>query len=201
MEYSDKLYTYYLELARAPCSQTSFAGTDVRFSSEYEALESELAKVQSLHGTGQPDWQKIIDISERLLREQSKDLRVAVWLTWALYQCESFCGLLAGLGLLRHLCDRHWPAVYPGKPRTRGAALGWLVLRFESLFSENFSLHEQQPLFRSMLEHLEPCHRRGPPAAKGDLGGLRANFLLTSQRNPGPFQMAAWRTFRLPEQL
>lgn len=154
MEYSDKLYTYYLELARAPCSQTSFAGTDVRFSSEYEALESELAKVQSLHGTGQPDWQKIIDISERLLREQSKDLRVAVWLTWALYQCESFCGLLAGLGLLRHLCDRHWPAVYPGKPRTRGAALGWLVLRFESLFAENFSLHEQQPLFRSMLEHL-----------------------------------------------
>ena len=36
---------------------------------------------------------------------------------------------------------------------------------------------------------------------KADLAGLRANYLLTSQRTPGPFEMEAWRTFRLPEQL
>ncbi|NWE37268.1 type VI secretion protein IcmF, partial [Pseudomonas gingeri] len=34
-----------------------------------------------------------------------------------------------------------------------------------------------------------------------DLAGLRANYLLTSRRTPNPFQMAQWRTFRLPEQL
>ena len=36
---------------------------------------------------------------------------------------------------------------------------------------------------------------------KAELAGMRANFLLTSHRSPGPFQMANWRTFRLPEQL
>lgn len=36
---------------------------------------------------------------------------------------------------------------------------------------------------------------------KADLAGLRANFLLTSQRTPSPFPLAEWRTFRLPEQL
>lgn len=36
---------------------------------------------------------------------------------------------------------------------------------------------------------------------KADLAGLRANYLLTSRRTPNPFQMAQWRTFRLPEQL
>lgn len=154
MAYSDKLYDYYLELAQLPCSQTRFAGSDMRFSSEYEFLESELGKAQSMHGSSQPDWHKVLETSEQLLRQQSKDLRVAVWLTWALHQRESFAGLLAGLGLLRYLCEQHWPALYPEKPRTRGAAFSWLVLRLEPLFTESLSLQSQQPLFQSVLEHL-----------------------------------------------
>ena len=154
MGYSDKLCVHYLELAKLPCSQTSFAGGDIRYSSEYEALESELGKMQSIHGAGQPDWPKTLNISECLLREQSKDLRVAVWLTWALYQRESFAGLLAGLGLLRHLCEHHWSTVHPQKLRTRSAAFGWLVLRLETLLVQSLSLQDQQPLFRALLEQL-----------------------------------------------
>ncbi len=36
---------------------------------------------------------------------------------------------------------------------------------------------------------------------KADVGGLRANYLLTSQRTPNPFDMEALRTFRMPAQL
>lgn len=154
MIYSDKLLDYYLEMARSPCSAATFAGSDMRFSSEYEALEFELAKAQSIHGSGQPDWQKVRDVAEGVLRHHSKDLRVAVWLTWALHQCESFPGLLAGLGLLRDLCERHWGEVYPAKPRTRAAAFGWLVLRLEPLCLQNLALHPQRPLFQAILEHL-----------------------------------------------
>lgn len=154
MMYSDKLCDYYLELARIPCGRESFAGSDMRFSSEYESLESELAKVHSIHGTSQPDWQKVIDLGECLLRQHSKDLRVVVWLTWALHQRESFPGLLAGLGLLRDLCERHWAVVYPVKLRTRAAAFAWLVLRLEPLSVQNLPLTHQRPLFQAILEHL-----------------------------------------------
>ncbi|MGK9517880.1 hypothetical protein O6467_24310, partial [Salmonella enterica subsp. enterica] len=58
------------------------------------------------------------------------------------------------LGLIRHLCEHHWAVVYPAKLRTRGAALGWLALRLEQVFAQSFSLKDQQPLFRCMLEHL-----------------------------------------------
>lgn len=47
----------------------------------------------------------------------------------------------------------------------------------------------------------EPASGRDAHLLKSDLGGLRANFLLTSQRNPSPFPLGDWRTFRLPEQL
>ncbi len=36
---------------------------------------------------------------------------------------------------------------------------------------------------------------------KADVGGLRANYLLTSQRTPNPFDMGVLRTFRMPVRL
>ena len=155
MSYSSKLSAHYLELAKASVSKENFAGEDVRFSSEYEALESELGKASSMHESGQIDWLKIRENSENLLRTQSKDLRVGAWLTWALYQRESFPGLLAGLGLLHHLCENHWAEVYPNKARTRAAAISWLVPRLEQVLNENVALKEQLPLFRRLVEHLE----------------------------------------------
>lgn len=57
-------------------------------------------------------------------------------------------------------------------------------------------------LFRLFeLMQNEAASGRDAQILKADLAGLRANYLLISQRNPSPFQMATWRTFRLPEQL
>lgn len=104
MTYSTKLSAHYLELAKAPVCEEKFAGEDARYSIEYEALESELGKAQSMQARGQIDWLRIRENSEKLLRSQSKDVRVGTWLTWALYQRESFQGLLAGLGLPTRTC-------------------------------------------------------------------------------------------------
>ncbi|BCX71257.1 type VI secretion system protein TssA [Pseudomonas izuensis] len=90
-----------------------------------------------------------------MLRTKSKDLRVSAWLTWALYQCESFQGLLAGLGMLHHLCQCRWADIYPNKPRTRAAAINWLVSRLEQVLTEDVAIKEQLQLFRRLVEHLE----------------------------------------------
>ncbi|MBC3373010.1 type VI secretion system protein TssA [Pseudomonas sp. SWRI92] len=155
MSYSEKLSARYLALARSPVSGKNFAGADVRFSDEYEALESELGKAQSIHENSQVDWLKVLEQSEALLRTQSKDLRVAAWLTWALYQRESFLGLLAGLGLLRYLCKSHWLELHPVKVRTRAASLHWLVPRLEAALGNDVAIPKQLTLFRDLAEHLE----------------------------------------------
>lgn len=155
MSYSSKLHARYHEVARQAVSPDCFAGEDVRFSSEYEALEGELNKAQSVHESGQIDWLRVLENSETLLRTQSKDLRVAAWLTWALYQRESFPGLLAGVGLLQHLCEQHWAQVHPAKPRTRAAAIGWLVPRLEQVLGENVAIKEQLALFRRLVDSLQ----------------------------------------------
>ena len=177
MSYSSKLSAHYLELAKTSISEEVFSGEDVRFSSEYEGLESELSKAQAMHESGQIDWLKICENSETLLRTQSKDLRVGAWLTWGLYQRESFQGLLAGLGFLQHLCENHWAEIHPGKARTRAAALSWLVPRLEQVLNENIAIKEQLPLFRRLVEHLE-----GLDAACSEHLGDDAPLLLPISR-------------------
>ena len=155
MSYPEKLSAHYLALASAPIPNGNFSGVDVRFSDEFEALERELGKAQSMHGSGQVDWLKIQEHSEALLRTQSKDLRVAIWLTWALYQRESFQGLLAGLGLLRYLCDNHWLVLHPAKVKTRAASFHWLVTRLEGALSDDVAIKNQLTLFERLAEQLE----------------------------------------------
>lgn len=155
MTFSSKLYSHYLELARAPVSAEMFAGEDMRFSSEFDVLEAELGKDNSLYATGRTDWSKVREGSEALLRCHSKDLRAVAWLTWALHQCESFAGLLAGLGLMRYLCEQHWAELHPAKPRTRSGAIAWLLPRLEQVLDDNVPVKDQLALFRAMVEHLE----------------------------------------------
>ncbi|MDO7927018.1 type VI secretion system protein TssA [Pseudomonas sp. KFB-139] len=155
MTYLDKLSIHCLELVEQPVSQMFHEGEDIRFSNEFEALEAEVGKAYSLQGNVQVDWLKVREGSEYILRGCSRDLRVTVWLTWALYQCESFSGLLAGVSLLHYLCSHHWPVLHPRKLRTRTAALNWLVPRLEQALAEDVSVTTQLALFQKLVEILE----------------------------------------------
>ena len=89
--HASALSKHYLELARKPVNDSNFAGDDIRYSSEFELLEAELAKAgrctRPLALTGRR--------SARAARRCSlavQDLRAAAWLTWSLFQRESLPG-------------------------------------------------------------------------------------------------------------
>jgi len=123
------LASHYIDLAKTPISSGDFCGQDVRYTAEFEALEAELAKADSLYDTAGPDWSAVREGSTNLLHNHSKDLRAAVWLTWSLYQSDSFNGLHAGIAALFYLCSDHWDDLYPRKLRTRQASFNWLLPR------------------------------------------------------------------------
>lgn len=57
-------------------------------------------------------------------------------------------------------------------------------------------------LFRVLdLMQIDYLSGRDVMVLKADVGGLRANYLLMSQRTPNPFDLDTLRSFRLPEQL
>lgn len=123
---------------------------DARFSPAFESIEVELAKERSLHDDNEVDWESIRDQCEIFLATHSKDLRVAIWLTWSLHKRESFAGLLAGCTLVHQLCKTYWSSLHPLKPRTRTAAFNWLMPRLEKTLSEHVAIADQLPLFRQL---------------------------------------------------
>jgi type VI secretion system protein VasJ len=145
----------YLKVAQAPISKGDYAGQDVRYSPEYEALEAELVKASSLYESGHVDWQKVQETSELILSTLSKDLRVACWLSWALYQLQSFTGLVAGVSMLCHFCTQHWSQIHPAKSRTRSAAISWLIARLEKALDANVPVKDQLDVFRLLVKQLE----------------------------------------------
>jgi len=160
MTFSSKLAAHVLAVARAPITATCFAGDDVRYASEYEVLEQELGKASSLHSAGAVDWETVRQGCENLLNTQTKDLRIAAWLTWGLYQRDSFLGLHAGLSMLGFFCRDHWDDIHPRKNRTRAASITWLVPRMEQVLADHVPMGEQLPLFEQIaveLRNLEIC--------------------------------------------
>lgn len=153
--YSSDASRRYLDLARQPIRPDNYAGEDIRYSIEYEALELELAKGTSLQEGAQIDWQQVLECSETMLASVSKDLRVACWLTWALYQTQSFVGLTSGLGMLSHMCTHRWKDIHPQKLKTRAAAINWLIARLEKVLDASVPIQEQVEIFRQMVGHLE----------------------------------------------
>ena len=160
MAFSTQLAARYLELANSPITAVSFAGEDARYAPEYEVLEQELGKASSVHVAGAVDWEVIRNGSEHLLATSTKDLKLACWLTWSLYQQDSFVGLHAGLAMVGRLCRDHWNEIHPLKPRTRAAAISWLVPRLEQVLADHVPMGEQLSLFEQVaieLRNLENC--------------------------------------------
>jgi len=60
-----------------------------------------------------PNWASVVRDAERLLKTTSKDLNLAARLTEAWTRQHDVPGVLAGLTLLRRLCDEAWSRVHP----------------------------------------------------------------------------------------
>lgn len=204
----------YIAVADQPITTDNFAGDDRRYSPEFERLEAVCQNTQALHRDVMPDWESTAEQATTFLREHSKDLRVAVWLTWALYCTRNWTGLEAGLALLERLLEAHWQDLYPRKERTRAAALGWLQIRLEGVFDttalttleaswlQTFStqlgqleallqprLGEAAPLLLPLVRRLDEQRRRqiqSTAPAKSSIAALSPSPVVTAQAPQGP---------------
>lgn len=115
-----------------PIPGGSPAGIDAKFDPEHEALRNDIAALDSPSG-GNVDWPKVVPRAGTILAEKSKDLLIATYLAYALWETERLKGLAIGLEVLSQLCERYWENAFPPVARIRGRAnaLAWLLARLE----------------------------------------------------------------------
>jgi type VI secretion system protein ImpA len=125
-----------LEALLAPIEGDNPAGAALRYAGDYDEIKSLLPKPDrdAFEASGQEgQWPKLVQVTSQKLRQKSKDLTIAAWLTEGLVHQHGFPGLRDGLLLIQGLCERFWDNVYPladdGDLEVRAAPLQALLER------------------------------------------------------------------------
>jgi type VI secretion system protein ImpA len=61
----------------------------------------------------QSKWRPVAALAASALKEATKDLEIATWLTEALVRTSGLAGLTIGAGIIGGLCERYWDDVFP----------------------------------------------------------------------------------------
>jgi type VI secretion system protein VasJ len=110
-----------------PIAGPSPVGRDLTYENHVVELDAEVQKNTSLAGLT-TDWAKVRTESARILREESKDLRIASWWVVAVAYADGWAPAADALAIYAELADRYWADMYPPlkRLRGRGALLGWI---------------------------------------------------------------------------
>ena len=128
----------YGSIGASPVSEANPCGENIRYEPEFEQLEAELAKQESLSAET-VDWQLVAKLSSQIIDNSSKDLLVGTYLCQALLMTEGFAGLAVGLHVLNELVENFWDGLFPPlkRMRARQTAFAWLAEKAGQYLSEH----------------------------------------------------------------
>ena len=120
-----------------PISPDQPAGSDLRWTTDWDRIK-EARRADDGLDSGKwakkerkaADWRLAEELATAMLRNRSKDLQLALWLTEANIKLHGFAGLRDGLRITRELMVRYWdkglyPAIEDG-PEDRAGPFEWL---------------------------------------------------------------------------
>ncbi|MDY7579042.1 type VI secretion system protein TssA [Herbaspirillum sp. RTI4] len=130
-----------------PISPSQACGTDLSFSSDFDAIvearrfdDASLDQGEWVTQIKEADWHFVVDNCARLLADKTKDLRLAVWWTEANAKIRNLRGLGEGYLLLAGLSEQYWndlhPVPDPDDQELRVGNLSWLLSRSAGLVRE-----------------------------------------------------------------
>lgn len=117
-----------LAIAHTPISEDAPCGINAKYEANFEALEIELAKQESLTAE-KVDWKEVKALATDLLQNTTKDFLVTCYLTHSLSVTEGYAGLLVGCKIIEGLIENFWQESFPPAKRLRArkTAIEWLV--------------------------------------------------------------------------
>ena len=144
------------QLGTEAVSAAAPAGASVRYEPEFEQLQEEIAKLESVDAVP-VNWGEVVETGSRLLSQKSKDLLIACYVCHGLYERNGYAGLANGLAILSGMIDTYWDTLFPElkRQRARVAAMEWLVERLGRPVSERKPKPAERDAIAASRELLE----------------------------------------------
>ena len=143
-------------------------GKDARQEPAYEEVTREIEKLSALTGA-KVAWPTVVEKGSEILKGLSKDLRIATFVAFGLYNAEGLDGLATGAITVAEMMEAYWPTMFPDAARIKGrvGALKWLLDKMaETLPGRQVSAKD-----RAALESLQVAMKRLSEVARAKFGG------------------------------
>jgi type VI secretion system protein VasJ len=117
-----------IDLASQPIEGDNPGGKDSRLGQNFLGLQGELDRLNSMSGiTGGVNWQKAQDLSLAILKDESKDILVAVYFAVSLLELNGPVAIGPAAEFLATLISSFWSQLFPPLKRIRARinALDW----------------------------------------------------------------------------
>lgn len=118
-------YSPLVEALLEPISDDAPCGTEVRYDDDFMALKNQINLIGSV--TGEADYDEIVELGEKILKDKSKDLTTVTYLALGLTRTKGLAGMAEGIVATHALVERFWEDVHPSKPVRRRNALQFLA--------------------------------------------------------------------------
>ncbi len=114
------------KLGTQPIPGLNKAGQECYEFSQYALIRNEVQKLSRVGQSSDVHWLSIIDNSIELLTYYTKDIQIASYLAYGLFNQYQFRGLAAGLNFLLDFIVHFWEEAYPqGRLKAKIEALNW----------------------------------------------------------------------------
>ena len=87
-------------------------GDPVRYEDEFEQLQSQMDRINSLSGE-QVEWNTVVSLAGEILKSKSKDLLVMTYLGVGLFEEHGYKGLAATLQAYSDFLKNFWDGCFP----------------------------------------------------------------------------------------
>ena len=177
----------------APVSGASSCGEEMLFSEAFDRIsemrrfdDPSLSQGEWVTDLKEADWPGVVRECSALLKDRTKDLRLAVWLTEALANTQGFAGLAEGYGLTARLIEQFWEGIHPlpedgDDMEQRVGVLDWLL-------SQSPRLVRAVPVTQSPRGHFDSVDMAAAQALTqamernpGEAEGLKAQARVTQE--------------------
>lgn len=109
-----------LELAINPISDSSRAGEDCRYDPEFEKLNAEINRQNSISDQGVTNWSAVKSLATEILKSKSKNLNAAVYLFYANLRLGGLLSLSVNAPFFYQFLHNFWDDMYPPLKRMAG---------------------------------------------------------------------------------
>jgi type VI secretion system protein VasJ len=142
-------------------------GKDARMEPAYEEVTKEIEKLSALTGA-KVVWPTVVDKGSEILKGISKDLRIASFVAYGMYDTEGLDGLATGAITVAEMMEAFWPTMFPDAARIKGrvGALKWLLDKLsEALPSRQVAAKD-----KAAVETLQVAVKRLAEVARAKFG-------------------------------